>query len=90
MGSMQNPPKEQVWDRHEIKAAIERKCKSLTALARLYDMPSQTIRNALDKPSKSGELVIADFLGEPVHILFPDRWTENNKRIYPRTLKRKQ
>jgi len=90
MGSIQSSPEEQVWDRHTIKAAIERECKSLTNLARLYNMPPQTIRNALDNPSKSGELVIADFLEKPVYELFPDRWTEDNKRIYPRTLKRKQ
>ena len=80
----------QIWDRHQIKSAIERKCKSLTNLAKIYDVPPQTIRNALDKPSKSGEKIIAEFLEVPLHVLFPTRWTAQNKRIYPRNLRNKE
>ena len=90
MGSIQNMPTEQVWDRHAIKAAITRKGKNLTELAVENNVSAQTVRNALDKPCKSGELIIAAFLSEPVHVLFPERWTENNERIYPRVIKRKQ
>lgn len=75
---------EKVWDRHAIKAEIERKGYTLTSVAAKYGMPSQTVRNALDKPSRSGELAIAKFLGVPVHQLFPERWTANNKRICKR------
>lgn len=82
--------KTQNWDRHQIKSAIERKCKSLTNLAKIYGVPPQTIRNALDKPSKSGEKIIAEFLEVPLHILFPNRWTAQNKRIYPRSLRNKE
>lgn len=77
-------PNEKIWDKHEIKAEIARKGHTLTSLAASYDMPPQTVRNALIKPSKSGELIIAKFLEMPVHQLFPDRWTKDNKRIYPR------
>ena len=83
MGTMQMPT-EKVWDRHAIKAEIERKGHTLTSIATAFGMPAQTVRNALDKPSRSGELAIAKFLGMPVHQLFPDRWTSDNKRIYPR------
>lgn len=87
MGMIQTP-NETIWDKHEIKAAIARKGYSLTALAKSYGIPAQTVRNALDKPSKSGELVIAKFLDKPLHELFPERWTANNKRIYPRYSKK--
>ncbi len=87
MGMVQTP-NEKVWDKHEIKAAIARKGLSLTALARSYGIPAQTVRNALEKPSKSGELVIAQFLEKPLHVLFPERWTIVNKRIYPRYSKK--
>ena len=83
MGSMQNP-KEQFWDKHAIKAAIYRKVKTLADLAHDNAMPETTLRSALIKPCKSAELVIAKFLGEPLYVLFPERWTSNNKRIYPR------
>lgn len=83
MGSMQ-VTNEKVWDRHAIKAEIERKGHTLTSLAIQFGMPAQTVRNALDKPSRSGELAIAKFLGVPVHKLFPERWTQDSKRKYPR------
>ena len=90
MGSMTNSPTEQVWDRHAIKAAITRKGKNLTELAKSYNVPAQTIRNALDKPSKNGEIIISEFIGVPLYVLFPERWSEDNQRIYPRVIKRKQ
>lgn len=90
MGSMSTIPSEHIWDRHAIKAAITRKGKNLSELAKSYNVPPQTIRNALDKPSKNGEIIISEFIGVPLHILFPERWSEDNQRIYPRVIKRKQ
>ena len=90
MGSMHLPKEHNVWDKHSIKAAIARKGKSLSDLARDFDMPEPTLLSALAKPCKSGEEVIAQFLELPLYVLFPERWTIDNKRIYPRTLKRKQ
>lgn len=90
MGSMHLPKEHNVWDKHSIKAAIARKGKSLSDLARDFNMPEPTLRSALAKPCKSGEEVIAQFLELPLYVLFPERWTIDNKRIYPRTLKRKQ
>ena len=90
MGSLQPLPSEHaIWDKHSIKAAIARKGKSLSDLARDFQMPEPTLRSALAKPCKSGELVISKFLGLPLYVLFPERWTIENKRIYPRTLKQK-
>lgn len=88
MGSMKLPNEHSVWDKHSIKAAIARKGKSLSDLARSVDMPETTLRSALDKPCLSGEIAISKFLEIPLHILFPNRWDKNGKRIYPRTLKR--
>ena len=76
-------PTEQ-WDRYSIKAEIERRGKSITQLAKDYGMSDRTGRNALYHPSKKGELVIANCLGKTLHELFPERWTIDNKRIYPR------
>lgn len=89
MGSMQNP-QEQLWDRHAIKAEIYRKGKTLASLAHDNMMPEPTLRSALGKPCKSAELVIAKFLEKPLYELFPERWTKEGKRIYPRVIKRMQ
>lgn len=82
MGLEKNPIEQ--WDKYSIKAEIERRGKSLAQLAKDNNLPAQTVRNALCHPSKRGELIISKFLGKPLHELFPDRWTKDNKRVYPR------
>jgi Ner family transcriptional regulator len=47
-------------------------------------MPESSIRSALIKPSLEAERVISNFLEKPLFELFPERWTTDNKRIYPR------
>ncbi|ENX20158.1 hypothetical protein F892_03081 [Acinetobacter vivianii] len=84
MGAIATNPSEQIWDKHAIKAEICRKGKSLSALARDHKMPESSIRSALIKPTLEAELVISNFLEKPLYELFPDRWTKDNKRIYPR------
>jgi len=86
MGFEQNPTEQ--WDKYSIKAEIERRGKSLAQLAKDNNLPAQTVRNALCHPSKRGEQVISTFLEKPLHELFPDRWTVDNKRIYPRYSKK--
>ena len=78
----QNPTEQ--WDRYSIEAEIKRRGKSVSQLAKDYGMSDRTVRNALYHPSKKGEIVISKFLGKPLHELFPERWTSDDKRIYPR------
>lgn len=75
------------WHREDIRAAIRKKDETLSSLARKNNIPESTMRNALSKPVKSAELVIASFLEKPLHELWPTRWDKNNKRIYPRYAK---
>lgn len=86
MGIEKNPAEQ--WDRYRIKAEIERRGKSLAQLARDNKLSEQTVRNALSQPSKSGELIISQFLKQPLYVLFPERWTKENKRVYPRYSKK--
>lgn len=83
MKSIKNTHEEH-WDKHAIKAAIYRKGKTLASLAKDNKMPEPTLRSALNKPCKSAELIIAAFLEKPLFELFPERWTKENQRIYPR------
>lgn len=87
LGIQQLPHTEHVWDKHAIKAAIYRKGKTLSDLAKENGIPAPTLRSALVKPTKNAEIIISNFLNIPVYELFPDRWTKENKRIYPRTSK---
>lgn len=73
-----------VWHSADIKAEISKRGETLSGLARANGKSSACVRNALITPSKSGEKIIAKFLQLPLHELWPDRWTEDGQRIYPR------
>ncbi|MCD5362762.1 helix-turn-helix domain-containing protein [Chromobacterium aquaticum] len=72
------------WHKEDIKAAIRKAGSTMNALARDRNLPLSTIRNALIRPVLSGEVAIAEFLGIPVHELWPERWTPEGRRIRPR------
>lgn len=67
-----------------IRAEIHMQGKTLTDVARLYDVSPKVVSLALKKPSLSGERAIAGFLNRPLHELFPERWTKDGQRIRPR------
>lgn len=74
----------QGWHKEDIKAAIRKRGTTMNDLARRANLPPSTVRNALSRPVYSGELAISQFLGIPAHALWPDRWTEDGRRIRPR------
>ena len=75
------------WHPEDVKAAIRKRGKSMADLAREHHLPSANVRNALRRPVRSGEIVIAAFLGIPLCELWPDRWDVNGKRVLrPRTV----
>jgi len=63
-----------VWDRHSIKAEIERRGKTLTQLALDAGEPECTCRAALSRTYRKGERIIARFLGIPASHLWPARY----------------
>lgn len=67
-----------------IRAEIKMRGNTLTDVARQYGISPRVVSLALKQPSLSGEKAIADFLGKPLHELFPKRWTVSGKRIRPR------
>ena len=72
------------WHKEDIKAAVRKLGKTLSDLARDNGLPESTVRNALSRPLKSGEIAIAEFLSVPLYELWPDRWTPDSHRICPR------
>lgn len=69
------------WHPEDIKAAVRKKGTSLTELARNKGLAPGSVRNASRNPSRAAELVIAQFLGEPLHELWPDRWSCDGQRL---------
>lgn len=71
----------QKWDRHEILAALRRKGMTLTRLAELHGKASGGFRTIWTRPNAANERIIAEFLGEPVEQLFPDRYPKRTTKI---------
>lgn len=67
-----------------IRAHLRIKGYSLEDVAREAKIGETTVRQALSKPSASGEKAIAKVLGKSLHELWPERWTKDGKRIRPR------
>ncbi len=70
------------WTRHDIVAAVRNKRRTLSSLARDHGYAPSTFRVALSRRSHEINSVIADFLGEPLHVLWP-RWYDKNGKYLP-------
>lgn len=69
------------WNQHRIKAAIHEKGMTLTRLAELNDLNPNQFRAVWSRTHRKAEAAIAQFLGEPVAELFPDRYPIRTSRI---------
>lgn len=76
-------PSPNTWDKHEIKAAIGRRGLTLKALAEKYDIDPSSIRVSLHRktPCTAADQVISDFLGVPLHVLWPERYDDKGHRL---------
>lgn len=69
------------WDRHSILAEMRRNGMTLAGLAAHYDLSPNSTRNIWTRPNEKVERAIADFLGEKVEVLFPDRYPKRRNHI---------
>lgn len=76
-------PNHRRWDKHEIKAEIGRKGMTLTALSLRAGLSKSACRLSLTRPSPSGDVAISNFLGVPLHELWPDRYDNRGNRLLP-------
>ena len=66
---------EKVWDRHSVKAEVERRGGNLSQIARDQGLNAAACRQALAGGHFSGAKAVAKFLGIPVRTLFPGLYT---------------
>lgn len=66
---------EKVWDRHSVKAEVERRGGNLSQIARDGGLNAAACRQALAGGHFSGAKAIAKFLGLPIKTLFPGLYT---------------
>lgn len=62
-----------VWDRYSIKAEVHRRGKTLVQVAREGGAWDTACREALIHPCRTGEILIARFLGVSRATLWPER-----------------
>ncbi len=72
---------EKIRDKHDIKAALQRKGMTLTRLAEINGLNPNTFRAVWSRTNRPAEAAIASFLEAPVEQLFPDRYPIQTTRI---------
>lgn len=69
------------WDRHAILAELRRSGMTLAGLSKRYDLCRSSVNNIWSRPNQKVEQAIADYLGYPAQVLFPDRYPKTRNRI---------
>lgn len=70
------------WDRHSILAEFRRKGVSLRAFAMANGRHPSTFGKIWTSYNRINEQLIAEFLGEPVEVVFPDRYPVTRNRLF--------
>lgn len=73
----------QGWHRADIRAAVEKKGKTLTQLALDHDLNESACRRALRGRNIPAEMAIAALIGVPLWELWPGRWRAPRKGDTP-------
>ena len=73
-----------VWHAEQIKAAVRMRGTTMKQLSLDNGLYPAALSLALTSPRARAEKIIAQFLGVPLHELWPDRWTADGRRIRPR------
>jgi Ner family transcriptional regulator len=72
------------WHRADVVAAIHKRGTSLAGLARQHGLGDSTLRNALTYPRKPSNQIIANYLGQSLHELWPAWFDRAGRLISPR------
>jgi len=65
------PTKKKGWHHADIIAAVRKRGTNLSRLSLAHGKADSTLRSALHKPRSPSNRIIADFLGVPLHKLWP-------------------
>lgn len=75
---MSDPHETKVWDRHAINAEVRRRGMTLTGIAQDAGLYSSACRQGIIGMSRPGAEAIANALGIPFRVLFPDLYTRGS------------
>ncbi|MCB1472663.1 MAG: helix-turn-helix domain-containing protein [Rhodobiaceae bacterium] len=69
------------WHRADIIAALHKRGQNLTSLARANGYGDSTLRASLCYPAKTPNRIIAEFLGEGLHAIWPDWYAPDGTQL---------
>lgn len=78
------------WDRHSILAEFRRRGVKFSQFAIDNDRNPNTFRSIWTRWNRPNEQLIADFLGDPVEVVWPDRYPITANRIFDNREPRKK
>ncbi|MBA5776135.1 helix-turn-helix domain-containing protein [Stappia sp. F7233] len=70
------------WDRHSILAEFRRRGVRMSDFAAEHGRNPKSFGTIWTKYNRINEKLIADFLGDPVEVVFPDRYPIRATRIF--------
>ena len=79
-------PTARAWDKNQIMAEIVRRGVSPSALSRGYGLSASAVRLTLYNRAKAitaADQAISDFIGVPLHELWPERYDDRGNRLVP-------
>lgn len=80
------PPQLEFRDNEDIKAELRRRGWNLAKISRETGVPHSTLKMSfIAKASPRGDFAIADILGVHVHVLWPDRYDSQGRRLIDRS-----
>ncbi|WP_416362420.1 helix-turn-helix domain-containing protein [Phenylobacterium sp. 58.2.17] len=69
------------WHAEDIKSAVRKKGTTLKALALMNNLSESACRASLRRPQPTSDKVISEFLGVPLHTLWPKRYDASGNRL---------
>ena len=64
------------WDKHSIKAEINRRGFTLKSLSKALSLSQNDVAVSMCRRFPKADKAIAKFLGVELHVLWPERYTE--------------
>ncbi|MCC0054299.1 MAG: helix-turn-helix domain-containing protein [Defluviimonas sp.] len=78
------------WHRADIIAAIHKRGETLVSLAKANGYAESTLRSGLHYPIKSQHVLIAEFIGESLHAIWPQWYAPDGTQLMTRAEATKQ
>lgn len=67
------------WHKADIIAAVKKKGSSFVALSRSSGLAGSTLANVLYRRWPKGERIVAEFIGVPPTVIWPERYRRDRK-----------